>query len=116
VLEGFNPTEIVQKIQTSLKNYPLPSHITSQFTREQEEMAKNMAFLSKALLIAMTLILLIIVAQFNSITKPVIIFIAIILSFIGVLFGLVIFQMEFVVMMTMMGIISLAGIVVNNAI
>lgn len=116
VLEGFNPTEIVQKIQTSLKNYPLPSHITYQFTGEQEEMAKNMAFLSKALLIAMALILLIIVAQFNSITKPVIIFIAIILSFIGVLFGLVIFQMEFVVMMTMMGIISLAGIVVNNAI
>src|SRR5690606_1768122 len=65
---------------------------------------------------AMALILLIIVAQFNSISKPIIIFIAIVLSFIGVLFGLVIFQMDFVVMMTMMGIISLAGIVVNNAI
>src|SRR5690606_6499435 len=48
--------------------------------------------------------------------KPIIIFVAIILSFIGVLFGLVVFQMEFVVLMTMMGIISLAGIVVNNAI
>jgi len=116
VLEGFNPTEIVQKIQGSMVNYKLPSHITYQFTGEQEEMAKNMAFLSKALVIAMALILLIIVAQFNSISKPIIIFIAIVLSFIGVLFGLVIFQMDFVVMMTMMGIISLAGIVVNNAI
>ncbi|MFG6685032.1 efflux RND transporter permease subunit [Mariniflexile sp. HNIBRBA6329] len=116
VLEGFNPTEIVQKIQASMVNYKLPSNITYQFTGEQEEMAKNMAFLSKALLIAMALILLIIVAQFNSVSKPFIIFIAIVLSFIGVLFGLVIFQMDFVVMMTMMGIISLAGIVVNNAI
>lgn len=116
VLEGFNPTEIVQKIQTSMENYKLPNDMTYQFTGEQEEMAKNMAFLSKALLIAMALILLIIVAQFNSVSKPIIIFIAIVLSFIGVLFGLVIFQMDFVVMMTMMGIISLAGIVVNNAI
>lgn len=116
VLEGFNPTEIVQKIQTSMENYKLPNDMTYQFTGEQEEMAKNMAFLTKALVIAMALILLIIVAQFNSVSKPIIIFIAIVLSFIGVLFGLVIFQMDFVVMMTMMGIISLAGIVVNNAI
>ncbi|WP_370478958.1 efflux RND transporter permease subunit [Tamlana flava] len=116
VLEGFNATEIVQKIQESMKNYDLPSGMSYNFTGEQEEMAKNMAFLSKALVIAMFLILLIIVAQFNSISKPFIIFVAIVLSFIGVLFGLVIFQMDFVVMMTMMGIISLAGIVVNNAI
>ncbi|MEZ4793699.1 MAG: efflux RND transporter permease subunit [Gelidibacter sp.] len=116
VLEGFNPTQIVEKIQASMNNYDLPSDMTFKFTGEQEEMAKNMAFLSKALVIALALILLIIVAQFNSISKPIIIFIAIVLSFIGVLFGTVIFQMDFVVMMTMMGIISLAGIVVNNAI
>lgn len=116
VLEGFNPTEIVQKIKASMNNYDLPSNISCKFTGEQEEMAKNMTFLSKALLWAVALILLIIVAQFNSISKPIIIFIAIILSFIGVLFGLVIFQMDFVIMMTMMGVISLAGIVVNNAI
>lgn len=116
VLEGFNPTETVQKIQKALENYPMPRNITYQFTGEQEEMAKNMEFLSGALVIALMLILLIIVGQFNSISKPIIIFVAIILSFIGVLFGLVVFQMEFVVLMTMMGIISLAGIVVNNAI
>jgi multidrug efflux pump subunit AcrB len=116
VLEGFNPTEIVGKIEGSLTNYEMPKGVNYNFTGEQEEQAKNMAFLLKALVIALALILLIIVAQFNSVSKPVIIFVAIVLSFIGVLFGLVIFQMDFVVIMTMMGIISLAGIVVNNAI
>ncbi|MGB1450231.1 MAG: efflux RND transporter permease subunit, partial [Marinirhabdus sp.] len=116
VLEGFNPTEIVGKIENSLVNYDMPEGIDYDFTGEQEEQAKNMSFLTKALMIALALILLIIVAQFNSVSKPVIIFVAIVLSFIGVLFGLIIFQMDFVVIMTMMGIISLAGIVVNNAI
>ena len=115
-LEGYNATEIVGKIQGLMKSYQLPKEISYNFTGEQEEQAKNFAFLSKALLIAVALILLIIVAQFNSISKPVIILVAIILSFIGVLFGIVGFGDDFVVIMTMMGIISLAGIVVNNAI
>ena len=75
-----------------------------------------MAFLSKALLIAVLLIFLILVAQFNSATTPIIISISVLLSLIGVLFGLLIFRMDFVILMTMIGIISLAGIVVNNAI
>lgn len=116
VLEGFNATEIVAKIQSTVKDYKLPDGVTYKFTGEQEEQAKNMAFLSKALLIAVALIMLVIVAQFNSISKPAIILFAVILSFIGVLFGLVISGSSFVVIMTMLGIISLAGIVVNNAI
>ncbi len=116
VLGEFNATQVVGKIQKALTTYKMPKTITYNFTGEQEEQAKNQEFLFKALLIALALILLIIVAQFNSVSKPFIIFIAIILSFIGVLFGLVIFNMDFVVIMTMMGIISLAGIVVNNAI
>jgi multidrug efflux pump subunit AcrB len=75
-----------------------------------------MAFLSGALLIALFLIILIIVLQFNAYSSSVIIMAAVVLSLIGVFLGLVIFQMEFVIMMTMIGIISLAGIVVNNAI
>ena len=67
-------------------------------------------------MIAVFLIFLIIVAQFNSVSAPVIIVTAVVFSLIGVLLGLVIFQMDFIVMMTMIGIISLAGIVVNNAI
>ncbi|WP_196895858.1 efflux RND transporter permease subunit [Aureivirga marina] len=116
VLGGFNANEVVGKIDNVIKNYELPNNVTYKFTGEQEEMQKNMSFLTKALLIAIALIMLIIVAQFNSISKPVIIITAVILSFIGVLFGLVLSGMSFVIIMTMLGIISLAGIVVNNAI
>ena len=75
-----------------------------------------MSFLSGALMIAVFLIFLILVAQFNSASTPFIILTTVVLSLIGVFMGLIIFRMEFVIMMTMIGIISLAGIVVNNAI
>ena len=72
--------------------------------------------MASALLMALFMIFLIIVAQFNKVSAPVIILFSVILSTIGVFLGLVIFQMDFIVIMTMIGIISLAGIVVNNAI
>jgi multidrug efflux pump len=75
-----------------------------------------LSFLSGALLIAVFLIFLILVSQFNSASTPFIILVTVVFSLIGVFLGLVIFRMEFVIMMTMIGIISLAGIVVNNAI
>ncbi len=111
-----NPTETVQKIKASLENYELPRGIQFKFTGEQEEQAEQMAFLTSALMAAVFLIFLILVAQFNSASTPFIILTTVLLSLIGVLLGLVIFRMEFVIMMTMIGIISLAGIVVNNAI
>ncbi len=116
VLEGYNANEIVAKTKHILKDYKLPKGYSFKFTGEQEEQAKMMAFLSKALLIAVILIFLILVAQFNSAVTPVIISLSVLLSLIGVLLGLVIFKMDFIVLMTMLGIISLAGIVVNNAI
>ncbi|MGY5850734.1 efflux RND transporter permease subunit [Salegentibacter sp. F14] len=116
VLEGYNGNEIVERLKTELKNYDLPKEISLEFTGEQEEQEENMSFLLKALLIAIGGILLILVAQFNSISKPIIIVMAVMLSLVGVFFGLIIFQMDFIIIMTMMGIISLAGIVVNNAI
>ena len=116
VLGDYNANEIVQQLKTELQNYELPEDMSFAFTGEQEEQADNMAFLLKALLIAIGGILLILVAQFNSISKPIIIISAVVLSLVGVFFGLIIFQMDFVIIMTMMGIISLAGIVVNNAI
>jgi multidrug efflux pump subunit AcrB len=116
VLTGYNPTEIVNKLKSELKGYELPKEVNFKFTGEQEEQEKNMSFLLKALLIALGGILLILVAQFNSISKPIIILMAVILSLVGVLYGLIVFQMDFIIIMTMMGIISLAGIVVNNAI
>ncbi len=116
VLDGFNPTVVNAQIQDVLANYPVPDGISVKFTGEQEEQAKSMAFLVSALAIAICLIFLIIVAQFNSITAPLIIMATVVLSTIGVFLGLVIFNMDFVVIMTGIGIISLAGVVVNNAI
>ncbi len=116
VLENYNPTEVNDQIKAVLENYKLPNDISISFTGEQETQAKEMAFLSKALLIAVFLIFLILVGQFNSTSTPIIISLSVLLSLIGVLLGLIAFRMEFVIMMTMIGIISLAGIVVNNAI
>ena len=116
VLNDYNATEVNDKIRTIAEKFESPKNIAISFTGEQEKQAKEMAFLSKALLIAVLLIFLILVAQFNSATTPIIISISVFLSLIGVLFGLLIFRMDFVILMTMIGIISLAGIVVNNAI
>lgn len=116
ILSGFNPTEVNNNIKALLKKYPLPKDIHIAFTGEQEEQAKQIAFLSKALLIAIMLIFLIIVWQFNSVMTPVIISTSVLLSMIGVLMGLITFNMEFIIILTMVGIISLAGVVVNNAI
>ena len=115
-LEGYNANDIVTKLESKLSEFTIPAGIELSFTGQQEEQAKEMAFLSKALLIALFLIFLIIVSQFNSVTTPFIIGFSVFFSLIGVLLGLVIFQMDFVIIMTMIGIISLAGVVVNNAI
>jgi multidrug efflux pump subunit AcrB len=116
VLEGANPTEVVNGIKEVMEGYDLPRGVKVDFTGEQEEQAKELSFLSGALLIAVFLIFLILVSQFNSASTPFIILVTVVFSLIGVFLGLVIFRMEFVIMMTMIGIISLAGIVVNNAI
>ena len=116
VLENYNANEVVENIKNSLIGYQVNEKHTWKFTGQQEDQAKEMKFLSTALMIAVFLIFLIIVAQFNSISAPVIIVTSVVFSLIGVLLGLVIFRMDFIVMMTMIGIISLAGIVVNNAI
>ena len=116
VLGGYNATEINEQLKALMADYELPAGYSYAFTGEQEEQAENMAFLGKALLIAVFMIFLIIVSQFNKITAPFIIMVSVLLSTIGVFLGLVIFDMKFVVIMTMVGIIALAGIVVNNAI
>jgi multidrug efflux pump subunit AcrB len=116
VLGDYNPNEVVGKVQVAMQGYDKDPRYTYEFTGEMKEQEKQMAFLSTALLIAVALVFLIIVAQFNSSSVPAIIMFSVIFSLIGVFLGLVIFRMEFVIMMTMIGIISLAGVVVNNAI
>ncbi len=116
VVEGYNANEIVSEIKTLLKNHRLPPGYFIRFGGEQEEQAKSMAFLGNALLIALAAIFLILVTQFNSFTKPFIIMVSVLFSTIGVFLGLTIFKDNFVIVMTGIGIISLAGVVVNNAI
>ena len=116
VLAGYNANAVVDEIKSVLKNYDMPKGINFKFSGEIEEQEKNMSFLSNALLAALGLILLLLVFQFNSISKPLIILLSIFLSFTGVFLGLIAFQMPFVILMTMMGIIALAGIVVNNGV
>lgn len=116
VLDGYNATEINQQIKEVIEDMQLPSGYEVSFTGEQQEQEESGQFLIRALLIAVMTIFLIIVAQFNSVTTPFIIMASVLLSTIGVFLGLVIFDMNFVVIMTGIGIISLAGVVVNNAI
>ena len=116
VLADFNANAVVNQIKNALVSYKLPKDVQFKFSGEIEEQEKNMDFLSNALLSALGLILLLLVFQFNSISKPLIILLSIFLSFTGVFLGLIAFQMPFVILMTMMGIIALAGIVVNNGV
>ena len=116
VNDGYNPTLINEQLKDLVANYEIPDGIDVRFTGEQEEQDKSTAFLLNALLIAVSLIFLIIVTQFNSVITPFIIMTTVVLSTIGVFLGLVIFNMDFVIIMTGIGIISLAGVVVNNAI
>lgn len=116
VIEGYNANAINQLIRGELSSLKLPKGYSYEFTGEQEDMKKSMQFLSMAMIIAIALIMLILVTQFNSVIKPLIIIASVGLSTIGVFGGLATFNIDFVVMMTGIGIISLAGVVVNNAI
>ncbi|ARV06789.1 copper transporter [Polaribacter sp. SA4-10] len=108
---------VVSKIQNEMKSFKdLPKGIKIDYTGQIEEQNKQMLFLVGAFFTGLALIFFILIFQFNSISKPGIIMIAIFLSFIGVFGGIVISGSSFVIMMTMMGIISLAGIVVNNGV
>ncbi len=116
VLQGYNANEINADIQSIMKDFEMPAGYTYSFTGEQEEQAESMAFLSTAMLIALALITIILVSQFNSFVKPAIIMFTVVLSTIGVFGGLATFNMDFIVIMTGIGIVSLAGVVVNNGI
>ncbi len=116
VLTGYNGDEITKQIASDLKSYQLPKSITYSFSGVQEEQGKNQNFLMFALFLALAGITLIIVLQFNSVSKSMVILFTVLLSFSGVFYGYVIANMDFIILMTMMGIISLAGIVVKNGI
>jgi multidrug efflux pump subunit AcrB len=108
---------VVNQIKEEMKNFAdKPANIKIDYTGQIEEQNKQQSFLGGAFFKGLALIFFILIFQFNSVSKPGIIMIAIFLSFIGVFGGIVITGSSFVIMMTMMGIISLAGIVVNNGV
>ena len=108
--------KILKDVQARIAEIPLPRGFSVSYTGDTQEMRDSGIFLLKAFGIASGLILVILVIQFNSILLPLIIFFSVILSMIGVMWGLLACHMRFGVVMTGVGVISLAGIVVNNAI
>ena len=112
---GFNGPDVLVGVQEYLAPYQetLPAGYTLEYTGENEEQDESFGFLTTALLVALMLIFMIMVAQFNSVSLPFIIMVAVGLSLIGVLLGLILTRTPFG-LFTFIGIISLAGIVVNN--
>ena len=116
VLDGYNANEIVNQLRTEMSAFSLPNGYEIKFAGEQDDQNEAADFLGWALFASIGLIFIILVTQFNSISKPIIILLQVLFSIIGVLLGLIIFNMEISVIMTGMGIIAVAGIVVKNAI
>ena len=116
VLEGYNANEINDDLRTVIADFSLPDGYKIAFTGEQESQAADMGFLQSAFIVAIFLIFIIIVGQFNSVISPFIIILSVLFSTIGVLLGYIITNTTVSVIFSGVGIIALAGIVVNNAI
>jgi multidrug efflux pump len=118
VVAGVNSNAVLNEVQRTLAGFEteLPPGYTMRYTGEQEEQQEASDFLGRAFLIALLLIGFILISQFNSVVKPLIILTSVLMSTVGVFLGLMIFRMPFGIIMTGVGIISLAGVVVNNAI
>ena len=117
VRSGYQSNAVLAEARQVLSTYlnGLPPGYSYEWTGQQQEQDESFAFLGRAFLIAVFLIAFILVSQFNSIVKPVIILSSVVMSTAGVFYGLVTFQMAFG-LMAFLGLISLAGVVVNNAI
>jgi multidrug efflux pump len=114
--EGRLSSEVLSDVQTHLAELELPSGYEIEYAGEKETEDESRAFLGKAFGIALLLVTLVLVIQFNSMMIPLIIMTTVILSLIGALIGLLICDLPFGIIMTGIGVISLAGVVVNNAI
>jgi len=116
VLSGYNENAVVADIKAALKNLSYSDEVEIKLTGAQEQQKETSDFLGKAGLVAIGLIFMILVIQFNSTSKPLIILSEIVLSIIGVLIGFSLFKMEISIVMTGVGLMALSGIVVRNGI
>jgi multidrug efflux pump subunit AcrB len=116
-VSGRLANDVIRDMEGILKQeISWPRGYTYQFTGEQKEQAKAQDFLSKAFVATIFLILLILLTQFDSLLTPLVILTSVVLSLIGVFVGLLVTGTAFGIIMTGIGVISLAGVVVNNAI
>jgi multidrug efflux pump len=113
---GRSSAEVLADVKSRLENYQLPLGYSLSFAGQDVEQQKAEEFLSRAFLIAVLLIFFVLVTEFNSVALPFVIMISVLLSFFGVFFGLLVTFKPFGIIMTGVGVISLAGVVVNNAI
>jgi len=113
---GRNSNEVLQEVQQRLSDLQLPSGYVVGYSGEQEEQQKASAFLMKAFVGAVLLIMLVLITQFNSVLQTLIVMTSVVLSLTGVFLGLMVTATPFGIIMTGIGVISLAGVVVNNAI
>jgi multidrug efflux pump len=116
VLDGYNANQINAELRKTLPQFIKSTDIDIRMTGEQEDQKESMLFLSKAMILALFLIMFILITQFNSMSKALIIISEVLFSLIGVLLGYMIFGMTISIIMTGMGIVALAGIVVRNGI
>jgi multidrug efflux pump len=116
VLASHNENEVVADIKERLKSFDVPDGVTVDMTGAQQEQQETGEFLMFAFFLAFAMMFMILVTQFNSISKPLIILSEIVFSFIGVLIGFSLFKMEISIIMTGVGIMALAGLVVRNGI
>jgi multidrug efflux pump len=116
VLSGYSANDIVPVITKEANKFHLHEGTNIKLTGEQEDQAETATFLMKAMIIALGAIFFILITQFDSVVKSLIILSEVIFSIIGVLLGLMIFHMNLVIMMTGLGIVALGGIVVRNGI
>jgi multidrug efflux pump subunit AcrB len=114
--EGRLSSEVLLEVQDTLAQMSLPEGCAIEYAGEKETEDESAQFLMKAFGIAVLLVTLVLVIQFNSLTVPFIIMTTVVLSMIGALTGLLICGLPFGIIMTGIGVISLAGVVVNNAI
>lgn len=116
VLTGFTANEIIAQIKKELPRFEHSQETEIRITGEQEDQQESMVFLMKAMMLALFLIMFILITQFNSMSKPLIIISEVVFSLMGVFLGYMIFDMTISIIMTGMGIVALAGIVVRNGI
>ncbi len=113
---GRNSNEVLSEVQQRLADLDLPAGYQINYSGEQEDQQESTVFLSKAFIGAILLIMLVLITQFNSVLQTLIVMTSVVLSLTGVFLGLMITSTPFGIIMTGIGVISLAGVVVNNAI